>query len=137
MAARRPRKSGKAGTGKTPGAKGGRTLSDADVSAIANELRAHIGGAVGAITRPSGKNLQEQLMHADRVLAKTFGPVGRTGKHGEPSEIPPARPKRLVRLMAGHRDPHPKPRVIKDPRVTSQVRARVKPASQSRVPRGK
>ena len=77
--------------------------------------------------------LNKQLMEADHLLAKTFGPAGRIGKHGEASPIPPGRPKRLVMLREGHRTPRPDPIQISNPRLSSQVRAKAKPFSESGI----
>jgi hypothetical protein len=112
----------------------GRTLTDADVAAIVEQLRAG-GAARPPVTKVPSTLIEKQLMEANLRLAKTYGPVGRIGKRGETIDIhPPKRPKRLVMLKAGHRTPHPNPIVITEPRVTHQVRCKVKPPSMSRIP---
>lgn len=125
------------------GSKGsGRTLSDADIAALAKELRNQGVGAPAGGTSKSGQKsgqkdspkLEEQLMRADHLLAKTFGPTGRLTRHGEASIIPPARPKRLVMLREGHRKPNPQPAKLQSARVTSQARAKVKSPHESNVP---
>jgi hypothetical protein len=110
----------------------GRTLSDADVAAIAAELRAE--GVRPSTHKQDSSKVESELMQADRLLAKTFGPTGRIGRHGEPSPIPPARPKRLVVLKAGHRKSNPNPLRVTHQRVSNQVRSKTKPASESNVP---
>ena len=109
----------------------GRTLTDADVDAIVAKLRCE--ETQGPAEQHVTSKLEKELMEADQLLAKTFGPVGRIGKRDEKSLIHPSRPKRLVMLKAGHRKPNPNPRKIVHRRVSNQLRANMKPRSASSV----
>jgi hypothetical protein len=125
---------GGSGPRQTPGG----VLTDADVqriaTAVAIALRSELGPAAGRAVRPSARTLEHELIRADQQLSKSFGPVGRIGRHGEPSLTPPARPKRLVMLREGHRQSNPNPPELVSERVTNQHRSRAKPASSSRIP---
>lgn len=118
-------------------------LSDEDLDRIVRGVTANLRAEIEALVRtaktpgrPSrGINMERTLMEADRALAKTFGSAGRIGRHGEPSVIPPSRPKRLVFRMAGHRESTSHLAEFNSARVTSQHRTKEKPASASRVPK--
>lgn len=106
---------------------------NARITALEQEL-AELKRSTRPVKTLSGKKNEELLMKADRELARTFGPVGRVGRHGEASPIPPTRPMRVAFLKAGHRHPNPNPPKINHPRVTKQQRAAAKPASASKIP---
>jgi hypothetical protein len=105
----------------------------ARITALEHEIAAlkSSKGSVKSLTRQQN---EEEIMKADRLLARTFGPAGRVGRHGEPARIPATRPKRVVFLRPGHRQPDAHPPKIDHPRVTNEHRARAKPTSASNVP---
>jgi len=112
----------------------GRTLTDADVEAIAAKLKSTV-VVKQPVTQIASSVVEKQLVATNALLSKTYGPVGRIGSRGDTSAVhPPARPKRLVMRREGTRAANPNPIKITEPRVTAQVRSQVKPATLSRIP---
>jgi hypothetical protein len=106
---------------------------EARIAALEHEL-AELKRGTRTVRPLTRKKNEEEMMKADRLLSRTFGPVGRVSRHGEHAQIPPTRPMRVVFLKAGHRHPNPHPPKIEHARVTKEHRAVAKPASASKIP---
>ena len=113
----------------------GRTLSDADVAAIAAKLNQSGVAPKQPVIKIANAAVEKELVSANVLLSKTYGSVGRIGKNGDTSSVhPPARPKKMDMRKNGSRQMNPTPVKITEPRVTSQVRSAMKPPKLSRVP---
>jgi hypothetical protein len=108
----------------------------AELIHLVSELRADLLALIkqsGSGGRSGGSGRAHQLMEADRRLKNTFGPTGKTGRHGVVSLIPASRPKRVVFIREGHREPALQPAKLQSARVTSQVRSQSRPGSASKL----